>query len=70
MIVRRHGAGAGSAIGNFFWIILAGIWLAIGHIITGVALCITIIGIPLGIANFKMVPVSLTPLGREIVPIP
>jgi uncharacterized membrane protein YccF (DUF307 family) len=69
MIVRRPGAGAGSAIGNFFWIILAGIWLAIGHIITGVALCITIIGIPLGVANFKMVPVSLTPLGREIVPI-
>jgi uncharacterized membrane protein YccF (DUF307 family) len=37
-------------------------------VITGVALCITIIGIPLGIANFKMIPISLTPLGRDIVP--
>ena len=68
-VIRRGDAGAGSAVGNFFWIILAGIWLAIGHIVTGIALCITIIGIPLGIANFKMVPISLTPLGREIVPI-
>jgi uncharacterized membrane protein YccF (DUF307 family) len=57
-------------IGNVIWIIFAGIWLAIGHIFTGIALCITIIGIPLGIANFKMIPVSLMPLGKEIVPIP
>ncbi|GAB2461136.1 YccF domain-containing protein [Jatrophihabitans fulvus] len=69
-IVRRPDAGAGSAIGNVLWIVLAGIWLAIGHVVTGALLCITIIGIPLGVANFKMVPVSLTPLGREIVPLP
>ena len=66
-IVRRSDAGAASALGNLVWIIFAGIWLAIGHIVTGTLLCITIIGIPLGIANFKMVPVSLTPLGRQIV---
>jgi hypothetical protein len=42
-------------------------WLALGHIVSGALLCITIIGIPLGVANFKMVPISLTPLGREIV---
>jgi uncharacterized membrane protein YccF (DUF307 family) len=68
-IVRRHDAGAGSAIGNFFWIILAGLWLALAHIVSGALLCLTIIGIPLGVANFKMVPIALTPLGRQIVPI-
>ena len=67
-IIRRPTAGVGSAIGNVIWVIVAGIWLAIGHIITGCLLCLTIIGIPLGIANFKMVPISLLPLGREIVP--
>ena len=44
----------------------AGGW-RIGHLVTGVLLCITIIGIPLGLANFKLIPVSLLPLGREIV---
>jgi uncharacterized membrane protein YccF (DUF307 family) len=56
-----------SFLGNVVWVILAGWWLAIGHILSGLALCITIIGIPLGIANFKLVPVSLMPLGKEIV---
>lgn len=65
--VRRPDAGAASAIGNVIWLIVAGIWLAIGHIVSGVVLCLTIIGIPLGIASFKMVPISLLPLGREIV---
>jgi uncharacterized membrane protein YccF (DUF307 family) len=66
--VERRDAGAGSFLGNVIWLILAGIWLAIGHVVTGIALCCTIIGIPLGIANFKMIPISLLPLGREIVP--
>jgi uncharacterized membrane protein YccF (DUF307 family) len=66
-IIRRPTAGAMAAIGNVIWIIVAGIWLAIGHIVTGIALCLTIIGIPLGVANFKLIPVSLVPLGREIV---
>ncbi|MGI5163614.1 YccF domain-containing protein [Spirillospora sp. CA-253888] len=67
-VVRRRDAGAGSAVGNVIWVIVAGWWLALGHLVTGVALCITIIGIPFGIANFKLIPVSLLPLGREIVP--
>lgn len=67
-VVRKPTAGAGSAIGNVIWILVAGLWLAIGHITTGIALCLTIIGIPLGIASFKMVPISLMPLGAEIVP--
>lgn len=67
-IVPRRDAGVGSAIGNVLWIILAGWWLALGHVLTGIALCVTIIGIPLGLANFKLIPVSLTPLGHQIVP--
>lgn len=66
-VVRDPGAGVASAIGNVIWLIVAGIWLALGHIVTGVLLCLTIIGIPLGLANFKLVPVSLLPLGARIV---
>jgi uncharacterized membrane protein YccF (DUF307 family) len=67
-IVEKPGAGVGSAIGNVLWFILSGIWLAIGHAITGALLCLTVIGIPLGLANFKLIPVSLWPLGKDIVP--
>lgn len=67
-LVRRADAGVASTIGNVIWVIFAGWWLALGHVFTGIALCITIIGIPLGVANFKLIPVSLLPLGREIVP--
>jgi uncharacterized membrane protein YccF (DUF307 family) len=66
-LVKKPGAGVASGVGNFFWFILAGVWLAIGHAVTGVLLCITIIGIPLGVANFKLAPAALMPLGREIV---
>jgi uncharacterized membrane protein YccF (DUF307 family) len=68
-VVKRPDAGAPSVIGNILWLVLAGWWLALGHIITGVVLCITIIGIPLGLGNFKLIPISLWPFGREIVPI-
>lgn len=66
-LVRRPDAGAGSLIGNIIWFVLAGWWLALGHVVTGVLMCLTIIGIPLGLANFKLIPVSLTPFGRDIV---
>jgi len=66
--VERRDAGAGSLLGNVIWIVFAGWWLALGHIVTGIALCVSVIGIPLGIANFKLIPISLMPLGREIVP--
>ena len=68
-IVSKPSAGLGSCLGNGVWVILAGWWLAIGHIVTGIAMCLTIIGIPLGLASFKMVPISLVPLGKEIVPV-
>jgi uncharacterized membrane protein YccF (DUF307 family) len=67
-IAPRESAGVGSLIGNIIWIILFGWWLAIGHLLTGIALCLTIIGIPLGLANFKMIPISLLPLGVRIIP--
>jgi len=66
-IIRRPDAGAGSLIGNIIWFVLAGWWLALGHLVTGVLMCLTVIGIPLGLANFKLIPVSLTPFGREVV---
>lgn len=66
-LVRKPGAGVASGIGNVLWLGLSGLWLAIGHAVTGALLCLTIIGIPLGVANFKLIPVALMPLGREIV---
>lgn len=66
-VVDKPTAGVGSLIGNVIWLILAGIWLAIGHVVSAIAMAVTIIGIPLAIANLKMIPISLMPLGKEIV---
>lgn len=66
-VVEKPTSGIASVIGNVIWVIIAGIWLAIGHIVTAVAMAITIIGIPLAIANLKMIPISLMPLGKDIV---
>jgi len=68
-IERHPRAGIASVIGNVLWIILFGWWLAIGHLIAGVLLCLTIIGIPLGLASFKIIPITLVPLGVRIVPV-
>jgi uncharacterized membrane protein YccF (DUF307 family) len=68
-IEPRRDAGLGALIGNIIWIVLFGWELAIGHLVAGVIMCITIIGIPLGIANFKLIPISLLPLGVQIVPV-
>lgn len=66
-LVEDRDSGVLALLGNIIWIIVAGWWLALAHITTGIALCLTIIGIPLGIASFKLVPVSLVPLGQRIV---
>jgi len=66
-VVVRPGAGAPSTIGNVIWFLVAGWWLALGHLLTSIPLFVSIIGIPFGWANLKLVPVSLMPLGREIV---
>ena len=68
-IDRRPGAGVASMIGNVLWIVLFGWWLAIGHLVAGVMLCLTIIGFPLGLASFKIIPITLLPLGVRIVPV-
>ncbi|MCW2942947.1 MAG: hypothetical protein JWN00_5932 [Actinomycetia bacterium] len=65
--VEKPGAGAPSCVGNVIWFLVAGLWLAIGHIVTSIPLFISIIGIPFGWANLKMIPISLMPLGREVV---
>jgi uncharacterized membrane protein YccF (DUF307 family) len=64
---RRPEAGVGSTLGNIVWFVVAGWWLAIGHVVTAIALAVTMIGIPFAWANLKLIPVSLTPLGRRIV---
>lgn len=69
-VVDKPNAGVFSVIGNIIWVVLAGWWLAIGHIVSAVGLAITIIGIPFAIANLKMVPVALLPLGKQIVDLP
>ena len=66
-LVPKPGAGIGSGLANILWLVLFGWWIALGHIPAGIALCVTIIGIPFGIANFKLVPAALWPLGREVV---
>ncbi len=65
-LVQRPSAGVASTIGNVIWLIVAGWWLALGHITAAIAQFVSIIGIPLGLANIKLVPVSLFPLGHEI----
>lgn len=64
----RRDAGAGALIGNVIWIVLIGWWLALGHLSSAIALFVTIIGIPLAVANLKLIPISLVPLGVQIVP--
>jgi uncharacterized membrane protein YccF (DUF307 family) len=65
---REGGMGPGAVIGNIIWVILFGWELAIGHLVAGILLCATIIGIPLGLASFKIIPISFLPLGVRIVP--
>lgn len=68
VVDKPGGSGVVATIGNVIWLLVAGIWIAIAHVTSAFAMAITIIGIPLAIANLKMIPVSLMPLGKEIVP--
>ena len=69
-LVAKPSAGMASGAANVIWVIVAGWWLALSHIVAGIGLCLTIIGIPFGIANFKLVPAAFWPLGREVVDLP
>ncbi|MGR6916359.1 YccF domain-containing protein [[Actinomadura] parvosata] len=66
-VVRDPDAGVLSLVGNIIWFVVAGVWLAIGHVVTSIPLFLSIIGIPMGVANIKLIPVSLLPLGARIV---
>ena len=56
-------------VANGIWLVFAGFWLALAHVLAGVLLCLTVIGIPLGLASFKLAGLALAPFGKEIVPV-
>lgn len=65
--VPKPSAGAASAVGNVLWFLLAGVWIALECLVAGLLLCVTVIGIPFGVAAFKLAAVALFPLGKDIV---
>ena len=58
--------GVGSLLANIIWVVLVGIWMAIGYVIAGVLNCITVIGVPFGIQSFKMAKLALWPFGAQV----
>ena len=67
-VVRDPGSGCLSVIGNILWLLFGGLEMALAHVIAGLLLCLTIVGIPLGVASFKLAGLALLPLGARIVP--
>ncbi len=67
VVVRRAGAGAGSAVGNVVWFVVAGWWLALLHLFFGLLLAITIIGIPFTVVHVKLAGLALRPYGKDVV---
>lgn len=65
--VVQGDTGAFGLLGNVIWFIVAGLWLAIGHVITAAAQAVTIIGLPLAWANLKLIPVTCFPFGTQVV---
>jgi uncharacterized membrane protein YccF (DUF307 family) len=68
-VVDHPGAGVASTLGNVLWVVFFGWWLALAHVTTAIAQAVTIVGIPLALGNLKLIPVSLFPLGKRIVPV-
>ena len=66
-VVPMSGAGSGSDLMNIVWFLIAGVWLAIGHILTAFAQASTIIGIPLAIANLTLIPITCFPFGKMVI---
>lgn len=66
-VVYDPSAGCFSLLGNILWLLLFGWGLAVTHLMTGLAQAITIIGIPLAVANWKMIPLALWPMGARVV---
>jgi uncharacterized membrane protein YccF (DUF307 family) len=69
-VTGQHDIGTGplGLIGNIIWLVLAGWWLALGHLVTAVVLAVTIIGIPFAWAHLKLAGIALWPIGKVIVP--
>ena len=67
VLVQKPGAGVGSTLGNVVWIVIAGVWLALGHLLAAFINAITIIGIPFAIAHVKLAGAALTPFGHTVV---
>ncbi len=57
----------GTGLANVLWVIFAGIWLWISHVVAGIAYCLTIVGIPFGFAHFRLAAISFAPLGKRVV---
>lgn len=68
VVARPNASVSLSLVANVVWVLLAGIWLAVAHLVVGVMLCLTIVGIPLGLGSVKLVPLAIAPFGRDIVP--
>src|SRR6202140_2798159 len=62
------GTGPLGVVGNIVWLVLAGWWLALGHLITAILLAVTIVGIPFAWAHLKLAGIALWPIGKMIVP--
>lgn len=63
----RGGGGALSVVGNIVWLLVAGLWLALGHVLAGILLCLTIVGIPFGVASMRLAGLALTPFGKSVL---
>lgn len=59
--------GAISFLMNVLWLLISGIWLAIGEVITGVILCMSILGIPFGLQHFKFAKLAIMPFGTSVI---
>ena len=60
-------SGCISVIMNILWILIGGIWISLSHLVFGIVLCITVIGIPFGLQHFKLAKLALTPFGKTII---
>lgn len=65
--LKKHAPGCLSTLMNVIWFFIGGIWICLTHLVFGILLCITIVGIPFGVQHFKLASLALTPFGREVV---
>lgn len=66
-VIDVNPGSAGTGIMNIVWFFVAGVWLAVSHVMTAASMAVTIIGLPLAWANLKMIPVTCFPFGKKIV---